>query len=225
MDFNILFFSIFRESVPTFWPAYFFTTAATAMSAFIINLSRENWFLRDSFLGLPLVYSSCVYCAAQFALAFLAVSIPNLSPMAANVTQATLMAFYAAASASALLKKGNAAHREYTIEHLAVEVESLASSVKNASARNKLIRLHKTVREIVGQQYENDEKDRTRQTSQCERSGQNLRGGAPIGGEMLEKINELKSFAEDAQEFKEEIGFLCDEITAHFAKENDNKTV
>jgi hypothetical protein len=218
MAFNVLFFSIFSESIPSFWPSYFFTTAAMALAAFIIGLSRENWFLRDSFLCLPLIYSSCAYCAVQFAFAFLAVSIPNLSPVATVIVQAALMTFYAISSASALLKKRRATDKEYTIEDLASEVELLASSVKNASARNKLMRLHRTISDIVEQQYEN-------QTGQPELSGQNFQSRPPIGSLVLEKINELKSFTEDAQEFKDEIGVLCDEIATHFTERSPSMVI
>jgi hypothetical protein len=202
--YNIFLFSLFDPDAPKFWPAYLFTTLALIMGMGVIEfcVSNKNLTPRDTFLNWPMVYVSCGYAPIQVILSFAVLSVEDVSPLAANLTQAVPLAIYVILAVSAIfgrnivdeIDKKQASQTPF-IKNFTSEVERLCNRAKKPHVRNKLTSLYEAARYSDPVSHES------------------LAG---IEREIEEKFGELKSFAatdRDAESLSEEIGILCDEIT------------
>jgi hypothetical protein len=153
--YNLVVFSVFSTESNVFWPAWAFAMSGLLLSFGVIAycIVKKSATLKDVFFNWPLIYVSVGYAAAQIAMSFIALAKLGSNPVAANLSQAALLALYAILSASAVIG-GNIAEnidkkqRETTffIKDLTSDIERLAARVKDTAARNKIQELYETAR-------------------------------------------------------------------------------
>jgi hypothetical protein len=201
--YNFIVFSIFSAESNVFWPAWAFTMFGLLLSLGVIAycIGEKSATLKDVFFNWPLIYVSLGYAIAQIALSFTALAALESIPVAANLSQAVLLALYVILSASAVIG-GNVAEnidkkqRETTffIKDLTSDIERMAARVKDTAARNKIQELYEAARYSDPMSHEML---------------------AQVESEIREKFGELSSFTSDEKEIpslREEIEMLCDEI-------------
>ncbi len=153
--YNLIVFSVVRNYTPFFWTNYLFTLFSFLLFILIVGkfAFMDGIAIKDIFFGIPLLYLSWTYLAAQIIISALMMALPILPLTPLTIFYIILLGLYLILAVSAVYGKKEiyrtareATEKVTFIRTLSESLERPRMGVSDAQIKNRLVDLGEAVR-------------------------------------------------------------------------------